>query len=102
MGYYYIFIILYLYIFILFIIIFHQTVDDFIDVVLGNRKYLRCLYCYNKIDQISLEEVSNLARQDNTVVISCEQDINMTHLIDQIWHYLDLIQVYTKKRGEVS
>jgi ribosome-interacting GTPase 1 len=28
------------------------TVDQFIDVVLGNRKYIKCLYCYNKIDQV--------------------------------------------------
>ncbi len=39
------------------------TVDEFIDVILGNRKYIRCLYCYNKIDQISLEEVNSLARE---------------------------------------
>jgi len=29
------------------------TVDEFIDVILGNRKYIKCLYCYNKIDQVS-------------------------------------------------
>ncbi len=51
--------------------------DQFIDVVLGNRKYIKCLYCYNKIDQIPLEEVDRLARQDNTVVVSCETDLNL-------------------------
>jgi small GTP-binding protein len=39
------------------------SVDEFIDVVLGNRKYIKCIYCYNKIDQISMEEVDRLARQ---------------------------------------
>ncbi|KAJ3271078.1 Developmentally-regulated GTP-binding protein 2 [Terramyces sp. JEL0728] len=76
------------------------TVDQFIDVVLGNRKYIKCIYCYNKIDQISIEEVDRLARQDNTVVVSCEADINLDYLIHQLWHHLDLIRVYTKKRGE--
>ncbi|KAJ3392884.1 Developmentally-regulated GTP-binding protein 2 [Lobulomyces angularis] len=76
------------------------TVDDFIDVVLGNRKYIRCLYCYNKIDQISIEEVDKIARQPNTVVISCENDLNIDYLISQIWKYLNLIRVYTKKKGE--
>ncbi|KAI8926349.1 P-loop containing nucleoside triphosphate hydrolase protein [Entophlyctis helioformis] len=76
------------------------TVDQFIDVVLGNRKYIKCLYCYNKIDQISIEEVDRLAREDNTVVVSCETDLNLDFLIDQIWHHLDLIRCYTKKRGE--
>ena len=35
----------------------------------GNRKYLPCLYVYNKIDQIPLEEVDRLARQPHSVVI---------------------------------
>ncbi len=56
------------------------TVDQFIDVVLGNRKYMKCVYCYNKIDQISIEEVNRLARQDNTVVVSCESDLNIDYL----------------------
>jgi len=30
---------------------------------------------YNKIDSISLEQVDKLARQPNTVVISCEMDL---------------------------
>ncbi|KAJ3120306.1 Developmentally-regulated GTP-binding protein 2 [Nowakowskiella sp. JEL0407] len=76
------------------------TVDQFIDVVLGNRKYIKCLYCYNKIDQISIEEVDRLAREPNTVVVSCESDLNIDYLIDQIWRQLSLIRVYTKKRGE--
>ena len=27
------------------------TPDQLIDVILGNRKYMSCLYVYNKIDQ---------------------------------------------------
>lgn len=52
----------------------------FLDVILGNRKYLKCLYCYNKIDQISIEEVDKLARQPYTAVISCEQDLNIDYV----------------------
>ncbi|KAJ1568710.1 Developmentally-regulated GTP-binding protein 2, partial [Nowakowskiella sp. JEL0078] len=76
------------------------TVDQFIDVVLGNRKYLKCLYCYNKIDQISIEEVDRLAREPNTVVVSCESDLNLDYMIEKIWQQLSLIRIYTKKRGE--
>ena len=32
----------------------NSTVDDLIDVIEGNRKYVKCIYCYNKIDTISL------------------------------------------------
>ena len=28
------------------------TADQFIDVIQGNRKYMNCLYVYNKIDQV--------------------------------------------------
>lgn len=51
----------------------HQiTVDEFIDVLLGTRKYIPCLYVLNKIDGISLEECDRLARLDHHVIISCE------------------------------
>lgn len=36
-------------------------VDDLIDVIEGNRKYVKCLYVYNKIDTISIEEVDALS-----------------------------------------
>lgn len=40
-------------------------VDEFIDMIEGNRKYIKCLYCYNKIDAITMEEVQVLAQQPN-------------------------------------
>ncbi|KAI9225713.1 MAG: P-loop containing nucleoside triphosphate hydrolase protein [Piptocephalis tieghemiana] len=77
------------------------TVDQFIDVVLGNRKYLRCLYVYNKIDQISMEEVDRLAREPMSVVVSCESDLNLDYLVERIWSELNLLRIYTKRRGEL-
>ncbi|CAG8631306.1 8092_t:CDS:10 [Funneliformis caledonium] len=76
------------------------SVDEFIDVVLGNRKYIKCLFVYNKIDSITIEELDKLAHEHNTIVISCEMDLNLDYLIDQIWKHLNLLRVYTKKRGE--
>jgi len=76
------------------------TIDEFIDVLIGSRKYLPCLYVYNKIDSISLEEVDRLARLEHSLVISCELNLNMDYLLDQIWEHLGLVKVYTKKRGE--
>ncbi|CDS12492.1 Putative Developmentally-regulated GTP-bindingFT protein 2 [Lichtheimia ramosa] len=77
------------------------TVDQFIDVILGNRRYIKCIYCYNKIDQITMEELDRLAREPNTVVVSCEQDLNMDYLVETIWKKLNLMRVYTKRRGEL-
>ncbi|KAF8563411.1 hypothetical protein P879_09894 [Paragonimus westermani] len=74
--------------------------DEFIDVVVGNRVYLGCLYVYNKIDQISLQEVDRLAREPHSVVVSCNLKLNLNYLLEKLWEHLDLIQVYTKKRGE--
>ena len=51
------------------------TVDDFIDVIEGNRKYMKCLYVYNKIDVIGIDDVDNLARQPNSIVISCNLNV---------------------------
>ncbi|RHY34940.1 hypothetical protein DYB32_000567 [Aphanomyces invadans] len=50
------------------------TVDDLIDVLEGNRKYIKCLYVYNKIDVVSIEDVDRLARLPHSVVIACEHN----------------------------
>ncbi|KAG5728541.1 Developmentally-regulated GTP-binding protein 2 [Termitomyces sp. T112] len=75
------------------------TTDEFIDVLIGTRKYIPCLYVYNKIDSISIEQVDKLARQPNSVVISCEMDLNLDYLIERMWDDLKLVKIYTKKRG---
>lgn len=98
------------------------TVDQFLDVLLGNRKYIPCLcatffeekqnrvmrralcsYVYNKIDAASIELVNKLAREDNTCVISALQNLNIDEqegLLDRMWEELDMIRVYTKRRGQ--
>lgn len=73
--------------------------DELIDVIVKNRVYLPCLYVYNKIDQISLEEVDKLARQPHSVVVSCNMKLNLDYLKERIWQALNLIMVYTKKPG---
>ena len=46
------------------------TVDDLIDVIEGNRKYIKCVYVYNKIDVVGIDDVDRLARLPNSIVIS--------------------------------
>lgn len=48
-----------------------------------------------------MEELDRLAREPNTVVVSCEQDLNMDYLVETIWKKLNLMRVYTKRRGEL-
>eukprot|EP01094_Clydonella_sp_ATCC50884_P013021 TRINITY_DN23306_c0_g1_i1.p1 TRINITY_DN23306_c0_g1~~TRINITY_DN23306_c0_g1_i1.p1 ORF type:complete len:389 (+),score=110.27 TRINITY_DN23306_c0_g1_i1:74-1168(+) len=76
------------------------TVDQFIDVVEGNRKYIPCIYAYNKIDCIGMEEVDELARKPHAIVISCEMKLNLDGLLNKMWEYLRLVRVYTKRANE--
>ena len=76
------------------------TIDDFIDVINEQHiSYIKCLYVYNKIDAVSLEECDRLAREPNTVVMSCELNLGIEDLKEEIWRQLDLLRLYTKRRG---
>lgn len=76
------------------------TIEDFIDIINdSHRSYIKCLYVYNKIDAVSLEETDRIAREPNTVVMSCEMDLGIQDVIEEIWFQLDLLKLYTKRRG---
>ncbi|PNW89062.1 hypothetical protein CHLRE_01g058886v5 [Chlamydomonas reinhardtii] len=75
------------------------TVDDLIDVIEGNRRYIKCLYVYNKVDMCSMEEVDEMARWPNSIPISCSMKLNMDGLLERIWEMMALVRVYTKKVG---
>jgi len=78
----------------------HATVDDLIDVIMkDHRKYIRCLYVYNKIDSISVDFLDKLAREPHTIVMSCELDLGVGDVVDRIWQELRLIRIYTKRKG---
>lgn len=76
-----------------------STVDDLIDVIEGNRRYVKCLYVYNKIDVCSMEEVDEIARRPNSIPISCTQNLNLDGLLVKMWEMMALVRVYTKKVG---
>ncbi|KAF2457273.1 GTP-binding protein 1 [Lineolata rhizophorae] len=78
----------------------YATVDDLIDVIMkDHRKYIKCLYVYNKIDSISVEFLDELAREPNTAVMSCELDLGIQDVVDRCWEELRLIRIYTKRKG---
>lgn len=74
--------------------------DDLIDIIEGSRKYVRCLYVYNKIDTLSIEEVDELARKSDSIVISIYMKLNLDEMLQRMWEYMGLIRIYTKKRGQ--
>jgi len=76
------------------------TVDDFIDVIDGNRKYCKCLYVYSKIDMLSIEEVDRLARLPMSVVCSVTNKLNLDYLVERLWDEMEVVRIYTKKKGQ--
>lgn len=75
------------------------TADDLIDVIEGNRRYVKCVYVYNKIDVCSIEEVDAIARLDHAIPVSASADLNLDRLLATIWAEMALVRVYTKKVG---
>lgn len=81
------------------------TVDQLVDVIVGNRVYQPCCYFYNKIDTITVEEVDQLARMPHSLVGSVAKKYNIAEpdeddpLKSMIWDYLGLTRIYTKRKG---
>ncbi len=46
------------------------TIDQLIDVIEGNRKYIPCIYVLNKIDQLTIEELDIIDQMPHHVPIS--------------------------------
>jgi len=77
------------------------TVDDLIDIIEGNRVYVPCIYCLNKIDQISIEELDIIYKIPHTIPMSAHHKWNFDDLLEKIWNYLRLIRIYTKPKGQL-
>lgn len=78
------------------------SVDDLIDVLeIHNRRYIPVIYCLNKIDSISIEELDLLYRIPNAVPISSENAWNLDELLEEMWKKLNLVRVYTKPKGQM-
>lgn len=81
------------------------TVDQLVDVIQGNREYKPCIYLYNKIDTVTIEEIDKLARMPHSIVGSVVQGFNIGQPLEddplkrKMWDYLGLTRVYTKRRG---
>lgn len=75
-------------------------------MVLGNREYKPCLYLYNKIDTVTIEEIDQLARMPHSMVGSVHKQFNIGEpeeddlLKQNMWKYLGLTRIYTKRKGE--
>lgn len=76
------------------------TVDQFIDVIEGNRAYIPVLYVFNKIDALTIEELDILDQMPNYVPISSQHQWNLEELMEEIWHRCNMLRIYTKPRKQ--
>ncbi len=73
-------------------------VDDFIDCIEGNKKYLPAIVCLNKIDLVSAAQVEKLRRELNAdIAVSAEQNLHVDGLKELIFHKLNFIRIYLKE-----
>ena len=76
------------------------TLDDLIDVVIGNRKYIRALTVLNKIDLVSSEQLQTLMKRfHDAVTISAAVGINIEALRERVYNELRFICIYMKPQG---
>lgn len=76
------------------------TIDDLIDVVEGNRKYVPALWAINKIDNISIEELEILCRIPDSIPISSNIRWNFDVFLEDVWNRLSLVRIYPKPKGQ--
>lgn len=79
----------------------NATIDDIIDIVEGNRKYVPCLYVMNKIDQITIEELDIIAEVPHHCPVCAHHEWNLDGLTEMMWKYMDLLRIYTKPKGQI-
>ena len=73
-------------------------IDDFIDCIEGNKKYVPAIICISKADLASAATVEKVKKELNAdLAISAEQDINIEPLKELIFQKLDFIRVYMKE-----
>ena len=73
-------------------------VDDFIDCIEENKKYLPAILCANKIDLISSAKAQHVKEELKVdVMVSAEQEINIDVLKELIFQKLNFIRIYLKE-----
>ncbi len=77
------------------------TVDQLIDAVVGNRKYVPSLVVLNKSDLLSIEELWDANHKvGKCLILSAEKDGDLTEIKDSIFTTLKFTRVFMKRIGE--
>ena len=76
------------------------TIEQLIDTIQGNRKYLPSIVAINKVDLASHEYLDEVELTEVAILISAEKDLNLDKLKDEIYNALGFIRVFLKPPGE--
>jgi uncharacterized protein len=77
------------------------NVDQFIDILEGNRVYTKALKIITKIDLVDNEKLIAISKEIKPdVLVSAEKDIGIAELKENIYNKLDLIRIYLKEIGK--
>jgi len=79
------------------------TEDQLIDVLAGNRVFLRAFVVVNKIDLVSSDYVKQLQAKLpgwKLIPISAEKGVGLTRLKDEIYSTLRFMRVFLKPQGK--
>jgi uncharacterized protein len=77
------------------------TVDQFIDVIEGNKIYTKLIVAINKIDTVSEQEAEKVLQMTGAdIAISASSRHNIGVLKDMIFDHLGFIRIYLKEVGK--
>lgn len=76
------------------------TIEQLIDAILGNRKYIPGIVAINKVDLASGEYLEAIELPRDAILISAEKEIGLEKLKDEIYSALNFIRVYLKPPRE--
>jgi small GTP-binding protein len=77
------------------------TIDQLIDTIEGNRRYIPAIYVLNKIDQLTIEELDIISEMPHHVPVSAHHEWGLEELLENIWDYTKMIRIYTKPKGTI-
>ncbi len=77
------------------------NIDEFIDALMGNRKYINAVTVINKADLVDEEFKTDIRTNfPDAMLISADMDKNLDPLKDLIFDHLKFIRLYMKPQGE--
>lgn len=76
------------------------TVDQFIDIIEGNKAYLPSILVINKIDLASKEDLKKLEKYNPDLYISAKDGKGIEEFKDLIYDSVGLMSIYLKEPGK--